>query len=215
VADKDPLILDFRNGRMLDGSDSADEPVNWDDIDLEEAFDVPPVLPPVRLPEEAELAAQARRSALLADLRALADEVRKTTVQTATVAPVLFRLAEEDGRWAPLPAGSCAAVLPGDAATHGGAGPDRAAVGGPAPAQHATVTLVAVEPFAVVHKAAAQITGHIHIIGDRRGKVAQRRLGKRPAAVIQGVVQADTRPGDRRTTADWPASGVSARRPWE
>ena len=58
-------------------------------------FDLPPVLPPVRLPEEAELAAQARRSALLADLRALADEVRKTMVQMATVNPVLLRLAEE------------------------------------------------------------------------------------------------------------------------
>jgi hypothetical protein len=103
VADKDPLILDFRNGRVLEGADLDecymsgldDEPANWDDIDLEDAFDLPPVLPPVRLPEEAELAAQARRSALLADLRALADEVRKSTVQTAAVNPVLLRLAEE------------------------------------------------------------------------------------------------------------------------
>ena len=103
MADKDPLILDFRNGRVLDGADLDeyyvsgldDEPTNWDDIDLEDAFDLPPVLPPVRLPEEAELAAQARRSALLADLRALADEVRKTTVQTAAVNPVLLWLAEE------------------------------------------------------------------------------------------------------------------------
>ena len=70
---------------MLEGADLDeyyvsgldDGPANWDDIDLEDAFDLPPVLPPVRLPEEAELAAQARRSALLADLRALADEVRK------------------------------------------------------------------------------------------------------------------------------------------
>ena len=103
MADKNPLILDFRNGRVLDGADLDeyyvsgldDEPANWDDIDLEDAFDLPPVLPPVRLPEEAELAAQARRSALLADLRALADEVRQTTVQTADVNPVLLRLAEE------------------------------------------------------------------------------------------------------------------------
>jgi hypothetical protein len=103
VADKNPLILDFRNGSVLDGadldeyhvSDLDDEPANWDDIDLEDAYDLPPVLPPVRLPEEAELAAQARRSALLADLRALADDVRKTTVQTAAVNPVLLRLAEE------------------------------------------------------------------------------------------------------------------------
>ena len=103
MADNDPLILDFRNGRVLDGadldeydlSDLDDGPANWDDIDLEDAFDLPPVLPPVRLPEEAELAAQARRSALLADLRALADEVRETTVQTTAVNPFLLRLAEE------------------------------------------------------------------------------------------------------------------------
>ncbi|MGH3258826.1 MAG: hypothetical protein ACRDOU_26080, partial [Streptosporangiaceae bacterium] len=88
MADKDPLILDLRSGRVLDGADLGEyyvsglddeEPANWDDIDLEDVFDLPPVLPPVRLPEEAELAAQARQSALLADLRALADEVRKTT----------------------------------------------------------------------------------------------------------------------------------------
>ena len=103
VADKNPLMLDFRNGKVLDGADLDeyyvsgldDEPANWDDIDLEDAFDLPPVLPPVRLPEEPELAAQARRSALLADLRALADGVRKTMVQTAIVNPVLLRLAEE------------------------------------------------------------------------------------------------------------------------
>jgi hypothetical protein len=104
VADKDPLILDFGNGRVLEGADldeyyvsglDDDEPADWDDIDLEDTFDLPPVLPPVRLPEEAELAIQARRSALLADLRALADEVRTTTVPAAAVNPVLLRLAEE------------------------------------------------------------------------------------------------------------------------
>ncbi|HEY3906083.1 MAG TPA: hypothetical protein VGM14_19390 [Streptosporangiaceae bacterium] len=103
MADKDPLILDFRNGGVFNGADLdeyyvsglGDGPANWDDIDLEDAFDLPPVLPPVRLPEEAELAAQARRSMLLADLRALADEVRNTTVRTAAVNPVLLRLAEE------------------------------------------------------------------------------------------------------------------------
>ena len=99
MAEKDPLILDFTRGKVYDAADldayDIDEPANWDDIDLEDAFGLPPVLPPVRLPEEAELAAQARRSALLADLRALADEVRKTTVQTAAVNPVLLRLAEE------------------------------------------------------------------------------------------------------------------------
>ena len=105
MADKDPLILDFTRGGVYDAADldeydidesaNWDEPANWDDIDLEDAFGLPPVLPPIRLPEEAELAAQARRSGLLADLRALADEVRKTTVPAAAVNPVLLRLAEE------------------------------------------------------------------------------------------------------------------------
>jgi len=97
------------NGRPLDDADldeyalsglddepaDWDDPVSWDNIDLEDAFDLPPVLPPVRLPDEAELAAQARRSALLGDLRALADKVRETTVPTAAVDPVLLLLAEE------------------------------------------------------------------------------------------------------------------------
>ena len=118
MADKDPLILDFTHGRVVDGAD-LDEyylgdpdygPANWDDIDLEDAFDLPPVLPPVRLPEEAELAAQARRSALLADLRALADEVRKTAVQAAAVNPVLLRLAQE----AELVERDDEAVVPGE-----------------------------------------------------------------------------------------------------
>ena len=103
MADKDPLILDFRNGSVLEGADLDEfyasgldyESAYWDDIDLEDTFGLPPVLPPVRLPEEAELAAQARRSALLADLRALAGEVRTTTVHAAAVNPVLLRLAEE------------------------------------------------------------------------------------------------------------------------
>jgi Plasmid pRiA4b ORF-3-like protein len=91
------------NGEILEGadldeydlSDFDDAPDGWDDLDLEDAFDLPPVLPPVRLPAEAELAAQARRSGLLADLRALADKVREATVQTAAVNPVLLWLAEE------------------------------------------------------------------------------------------------------------------------
>ena len=103
MADKDPLILDFRNGGAPEGADLDEyylsgfdyESAYWDDIDLEDMFDLPPVLPPVRLPEEAELAAQARRSALLADLRALTGEVRTTTVHAAAVSPVLLRLAEE------------------------------------------------------------------------------------------------------------------------
>jgi hypothetical protein len=91
------------NDSVLEGADLDeyalsgldDGPASWHVIDLEDAFDLPPALPPVRLPEEAELAAQARRSGLLADLRALADDVRETTVPTAAVSPVLLRLAEE------------------------------------------------------------------------------------------------------------------------
>src|SRR3984957_1361074 len=91
------------NGRVLDGADLDEyyvsdvdyELTDWDGIAPGAASALPPVLPPVRLPEEAELAAQARRSALLADLRALADEVRSTTVHGAAVNPVLLRLAEE------------------------------------------------------------------------------------------------------------------------
>jgi hypothetical protein len=104
VADKDPLILDFTHDKVFEdeyldeydasGFDDYESPY-WDDIDLEDMFDLPPVLPPVRLPDEAELAVQARRSALLADLRALAGEVRSTTVQAAGVDAVLLRLAEE------------------------------------------------------------------------------------------------------------------------
>ena len=61
MADKNPLILDLRNGRVLDGADLDeyyvsgldDEAGELDDIDLEDAFDLPPVLPPIRLPNEA------------------------------------------------------------------------------------------------------------------------------------------------------------------
>jgi hypothetical protein len=86
VAEMEPFILDEYDDV---------QPTNWDDIDLEEMFDLPPVLPPVRLPEEAELAGQARESALLADLRALAGDVRTTTVPAAAVNPALLWLAEE------------------------------------------------------------------------------------------------------------------------
>src|SRR5580704_19599661 len=91
VVDKDPDLDDYYLGDL----DDDEYPANWDDVDLEDMFDLPPVLPPVRLPDEAELAVQARGSALLADLRALAGEVRTTTVPADSVNPVLLRLAEE------------------------------------------------------------------------------------------------------------------------
>src|SRR5260370_41962561 len=66
MADKDPLILDFTNGRVfadadLDeyyamGLDDDEKPADWDDIDLEDMFDLPPELPPLRLPQQAEIA---------------------------------------------------------------------------------------------------------------------------------------------------------------
>ena len=48
MADKDPLILDFRNGSVPEGVDLGeyhvtgldDEPADWDGIDLEETFDL-------------------------------------------------------------------------------------------------------------------------------------------------------------------------------
>jgi hypothetical protein len=57
VADKDPLILDFGDGRVPEGADLDeyyesgidDESAYWDDIDLEDAFDLPPVLPVMRM----------------------------------------------------------------------------------------------------------------------------------------------------------------------
>jgi hypothetical protein len=72
-----------------------EQPTDWEDIDLEDMFELPPVLSPIRLPDEAELAAQARGSALLADLRALSGEVRAATVRADAVDPILLRLAEE------------------------------------------------------------------------------------------------------------------------
>ncbi len=57
MADKDPDL----DGYYVGDFDDEVQPTNWDDIDLEEMFDLPPVLPPVRLPEEAELAVQAQR----------------------------------------------------------------------------------------------------------------------------------------------------------
>ncbi|MGD0553533.1 MAG: hypothetical protein ABSA93_00995 [Streptosporangiaceae bacterium] len=79
------------------------EPAGWYDVNLAEALNLPPVLPPLRLPDETTLATRARQSKLLADLRSLADDVRKTAIQTAATSPFLLTLAqdtelvEEDG----------------------------------------------------------------------------------------------------------------------
>lgn len=114
VADDDPLILDFSQGLVHDGANPTEagyrepDPTTWYDVNLAAAFNLPPFLAPIRLPHPTTLATQARQSELLADLHSLTDEVRKTTVQAATVPPLLLKLAEQadliqqdDGRLVP------------------------------------------------------------------------------------------------------------------
>jgi hypothetical protein len=105
----------LQNAGLLDdqfGSDFDDEddPLSWDGVDLKEAFGLPDILTPVRLPDEAALNALASAAPLLADLRGLARDVRETTVRAANVDPLLLALAvatdlvEQEGD----------AVVPGD-----------------------------------------------------------------------------------------------------
>jgi len=91
---------------LLAGDEFADDeadPLTWDGADLKEAFGLPDVLAPIRLPGEAALPALASTAPLLTDLRGLAREVRETTVRARDVEPFLFRLAratelvEQDG----------------------------------------------------------------------------------------------------------------------
>jgi hypothetical protein len=71
---------------------SAD-PISWDGVDLKEAFGLPEVVAPVRLPDDKELTALAGAAPLLAELRGLARDVRETEVRAATVDPLLLNLA--------------------------------------------------------------------------------------------------------------------------
>jgi len=71
------------------------DPLTWDGIDLKDAFGIPNVLAPIRLPDEAALTALAGAAPLLADLRGLARRVRETTVRAADVDPLLLNLAAE------------------------------------------------------------------------------------------------------------------------
>jgi hypothetical protein len=70
------------------------DPFTWDGVDLKEAFSIPDVVAPVRLPDDEELAALAVAAPLLADLRGLARDVREATVRAATVDPLLLALAQ-------------------------------------------------------------------------------------------------------------------------
>ena len=71
------------------------DPLTWDGVDLKEAFGIPDVAAPARLPDDEELAALAVAAPLLAGLRGLARDVRRATVRAATVDPLLLALALE------------------------------------------------------------------------------------------------------------------------
>ncbi|MGD0560816.1 MAG: hypothetical protein ABSA93_38330 [Streptosporangiaceae bacterium] len=71
------------------------DPLTWDDVDLKDAFGIPNVVAPIRLPDEAVLTALASGAPLLTDLHDLARHVRITTVRIPDVDPLLFRLAVE------------------------------------------------------------------------------------------------------------------------
>ena len=73
----------------------AADPLSWDGVDLKEAFGIPDVVAPVRLPDDETLTALAVAAPLLADLRGLARDVRETEVRAATVDPLLLNLAVE------------------------------------------------------------------------------------------------------------------------
>lgn len=76
------------------GDDEVDRPT-WHDIDLKESFGIRDTIAPMRLPEEAALAALARTAPLLTALRDLAREVRRTEVRIPDVDPLLIKLATE------------------------------------------------------------------------------------------------------------------------
>ena len=104
MADKD-LILDFTNGEVFgdedldeyyaSGLDDDEQPVNWDDIDLEDMFDLPPVLPPSACPRRRSSLSRRGDPRFSPTCVLLPNEVRTTTVHAAAVNPVLLRLAEE------------------------------------------------------------------------------------------------------------------------
>jgi hypothetical protein len=71
------------------------DPLTWDGVDLKEAFGIPDVVMPVRLPDDEALTALAAAVPLLADLRGLARDVRETPVRAASVDPLLLGLAAE------------------------------------------------------------------------------------------------------------------------
>ncbi|MGH3171686.1 MAG: hypothetical protein ACRDN0_38225 [Trebonia sp.] len=75
--------------------DPEDDPASWDGIGLADAFDIPDVVAPIRLPDDEALAAQAVAAPLLADLLGLARDVRERPVPADSVDPLLRDLAVE------------------------------------------------------------------------------------------------------------------------
>ena len=73
----------------------AADRLTWDDVDLKEAFGIPDVVAPLRLPDDEALTALAVAAPLLVDLRSLARDVRETPVRAAGVDPLLLGLAVE------------------------------------------------------------------------------------------------------------------------
>jgi hypothetical protein len=82
-----------QNAGVLDAR--AADPLTWDGVDLKEAFGIPDVVAPVRLPDDEALTALAAAAPLLADLLGLARDVRETPVRAAGVDPLLLGLAVE------------------------------------------------------------------------------------------------------------------------
>ena len=82
------------NADAFSGYEKAD-PLAWDGVDLKEAFGIPDVVAPVRLPDDEALTALAAAAPLLADLRGLARDVREAPVRAASVDPLLLGLAVE------------------------------------------------------------------------------------------------------------------------
>lgn len=91
----DQWITRQNAGLLAGGEFAGDEtdPLTWDGVDLKEAFGLPDVLGPVRVPDEAALSALAGAAPLLADLRDLARRVRDAAVRAPDVDPLLVRLA--------------------------------------------------------------------------------------------------------------------------
>jgi hypothetical protein len=90
----EPDFADAVQNASMFASHAADR-LTWDGVDLKEAFGIPDVVAPVRLPDDEALTALAVAAPLLADLRSLARDVREAPVRAVSVDPLLLGLAAE------------------------------------------------------------------------------------------------------------------------